>query len=59
MYILELAVVVLIGGLSFLVGAGESAESFQQRCVVKYADMPHNKVSDYCKTLLKFDVDPK
>lgn len=49
----------LVGGLSFMVGTLDQQSVYQEKCVAKYADMPHNKVENYCKTLLKFEPDPK
>lgn len=50
---------VAIATLVFLVGRVEQQATFQEKCVAKYADLPHNKVEDYCKALLKFEKDPK
>ena len=52
-----LVVILIFGG--FMVGATEERATIMERCVAKYADMPHNKVEDYCKTILKFEKDPK
>ena len=51
--------ILLIGCLGFLVGWADTEENYRHKCVAKYADMPHNKVEDYCKTILKFEKDPK
>jgi hypothetical protein len=55
----ELLVAIIIGFTGFLFGITEQADTFQRRCEAKYADMPHNKVTDHCKTLLKFEKDAK
>lgn len=52
-----LVVILIFGG--FMVGATEERATIMERCVAKYADMPHNKVEDYCKTILKFEKDAK
>ncbi len=45
--------------VAFFVGSMEGTattkQEYQAACVAKYADMPHNKVEDFCKTLLKFE----
>jgi len=41
-----------VGELS---GTVTTKQEYQTACVAKYADMPHNKVEDFCKTLLKFE----
>ena len=51
--------ILLIGCIGFLVGWADTEENYKNKCVAKYADMPHNKVEDYCKTILKFEKDPK
>jgi hypothetical protein len=43
----------------FFVGVAESEAHYQANCVAKYAEMPHNKVEDFCKTILKFEKDAK
>jgi hypothetical protein len=56
---LELIFCICIACVSFMVGSFDQYSSFQDKCVAKYADMPHNKVGEYCTTLLKFERDPK
>ena len=59
MFVLTVVLSVLIGFTGFTVGIVASADNYQEKCVAKYAEMPHNKVGDYCKTLLKFEKDAK
>lgn len=40
-------------------GQATTKMSYQNACIAKYADMPHNKVEDFCTTLLKFEKEPK
>jgi hypothetical protein len=56
---LELFFIVFIGFIGYISGAIDIEHSYQEKCVAKYAEMPHNKVEDYCKTILKFEKDPK
>lgn len=55
----ELIFIAFFFGLGFVIGAAEQADTYQRRCEAKYADMPHNKVADHCKAILKFDQDAK
>jgi hypothetical protein len=55
----ELIAVVFMMFLGFIAGIAETEHTYQEKCVAKYAEMPHNKVEDFCKTLLKFEKDPK
>jgi hypothetical protein len=55
----EIIAIVLISVCCFFVGSYDEADAIQRRCVAKYAEMPHNKVEGFCKTLLKFEKDPK
>jgi hypothetical protein len=36
-------------------GTASITQQYQSACVAKYADMPHNKVEDFCRVLLKFE----
>jgi len=49
--------VLCVGAFTF--GELSEADNVKDRCIVKYSDMPHNKVVDYCTTVLKFEKDPK
>jgi hypothetical protein len=55
----ELMAVILIGFCGFMIGLAETEATYQDKCVAKYADMPHNQVVDYCKKILKFEKDAK
>lgn len=50
--ILVAAVIILTAGW----GVIASKDSHQVKCEKYYGDMPHNKVKEHCKTLLKFEV---
>lgn len=50
----ELIVAIVMAFLGFIVGYIEVKSDYQENCINKYSDMPHNKVEDYCKNLLKF-----
>lgn len=41
--------------VGYVEGSSSVEDSYQQKCVAKYAEMPHNKVENFCKDLLKFD----
>lgn len=41
--------------MGFMWGIMAEESHIQSKCVAKYADMPHNKVDEFCKTLLKFE----
>ena len=56
---IELFFVALIGFFGFTFGLVSMESNYQEKCVAKYAEMPHNKVGDYCKTLLKFEKEAK
>jgi hypothetical protein len=55
----EMIVAVILLFLGFMCGMTAEENSVQEKCVAKYAEMPHNKVGDYCKTILKFEKDAK
>ena len=55
----EIIVGVVLIFLGFLCGIKAETNDTQEKCVAKYAEMPHNQVGDYCKTLLKFEKDSK
>jgi hypothetical protein len=52
--ILAIFISLLIG---FSYGYADSRSDIQEKCVNYYSDMPHNKVEDHCKNLLKFKKD--
>lgn len=52
---LEFLFVSMIGLLAFLGGYESAVDAHQSACIAKYSDMPHNKVTEYCTTLLKFE----
>lgn len=56
---LELFFIVFAGFISFIVGVSSAETNYQEKCVAKYAEMPHNQVGDYCKKILKFEKDAK
>ena len=56
---IELFFVVLVGFFGFTFGLISAEENYQEKCVAKYAYMPHSEVGTYCKTLLKFEKDAK
>jgi hypothetical protein len=55
----ELIVAVVLLFLGFMCGIMAETNDVQERCVAKYASMPHNEVGDYCKTILKFQKEAK
>jgi hypothetical protein len=55
----EIIVVVLLIFIGFLGGIVAAENDVQEKCVAKYASMPHNQVGDYCKTILKFEKEAK
>jgi hypothetical protein len=44
-------------GIGIVIGVTKTDSDYQTRCETMYADMPHNKVSDHCKAILKFKKD--
>jgi hypothetical protein len=56
---IELFFIVLIGFFGFTAGLMESEHTYQEKCIAKYAHMPHSQVGDYCKTILKFEKEAK
>jgi hypothetical protein len=43
----------------FFIGQSDANTYTHNKCVVKYSDMPYNKVEEHCKTILKFEKDAK
>lgn len=41
--------------ISGFVGSIEKETNIRERCIAFYSDMPHNKVSQHCIDLLKFE----
>ena len=54
-FIIVLAIIFIMFISGMTIGTLDERDIYQQRCVVKYGDMPSNKVQDYCKELLKFN----
>ena len=59
MPVLAVLFVICVSISCFLLGADARSTSLEVKCIVKYADMPHNQVEDHCKTILKFEKDVK
>lgn len=56
---LEFIMVVGLCVMSFLSGLAAYESNIQEKCIAKYSDMPHNKVTEYCENVLKFEKDSK
>lgn len=56
---IELVVAMFSMFAGFVTGTALVADNYQEKCVAKYAEMPHNQVGDYCKKILKFEKDTK
>lgn len=51
----EIIVAVFLIFMGFMGSIMAAENDVQEKCVAKYAEMPHNQVDDYCKTILKFE----
>lgn len=56
---IEFTIVGVVFALGILLGASDNQKTQLRKCVEYYSDMPHNKVSDHCETLLKFEKPTK
>jgi hypothetical protein len=56
---IDLIFAVLLGVMGCVLGVISCSDHYEEKCIAKYADMPHSKVKDYCKTLLKFEKEAK
>jgi len=56
---MEFIICLVIAFSCTLFGYKTATEDIHDRCVAKYAEMPHNKVDEHCKTLLKFEKESK
>lgn len=55
----EFTIVCVVLALGIFLGVGGNQKTQLRKCVEYYSDMPHNKVTDHCKTLLKFEKPTK
>lgn len=55
----ECLIAIALAGFVGLIAVDTVEKRYQTKCIEKYSDMPHNKVTEYCTTLLKFEKDPK
>lgn len=53
-FLFVIAIVAMVAGGSYNMGIDNTNRHFQQKCVAKYSDMPHNKVQQHCKEILEF-----
>jgi hypothetical protein len=51
----DLIAIVFIGLLAYFSAVAETEIGMQKRCEAKYADMPHNQVTEHCKKILRFE----
>lgn len=56
---LELIFAMIMFVFGFFIGQSDANTYTHNKCVVKYSDMPHNKVEEHCNTILKFEKDAK
>ena len=56
---IEMIAILIVGFCGFMIGLAEQEVNYQEKCVAKYADMPHNQVGNYCEKILKFEKDTK
>lgn len=54
-FLITLAVILVMFVVGEFDGSSNVKRNYQNACVVKYGDMPANKVEDFCSTLLKFE----